>query len=164
MLIEKVIYHLNANIKKCWYKICYGKKVKFGKHVTFRKGFTLVIEDGGKIEIGDNVFFNNYCSIVAKGNIKIGSGTIFGENVKIYDHNHRFADFDKPIKEQGYSVGEVVVGSHCWICSNVLLLKGANVGNNSIIGGGCIVNATISSNKVVRIEQGYTITEIKRRE
>jgi len=164
MLIEKAVYHLKANIKKLWYKLVYGKKVKFGKHVTFRKGFSLVIDDGGKIEIGDNVFFNNYCSVVAKGSIKIGAGTIFGENVKIYDHNHRFANPDKPIKEQGYSVGEVVVGSHCWICSNVLLLKGANIGKNSVVGGGCIINENIPENKVVKVQNSYTITDIKRRE
>ena len=35
--------------------------------------------------------------------IEIGEGTIFGENVKIYDHNHKFADLKRSIKEQGFS-------------------------------------------------------------
>ncbi len=39
--------------------------------------------------IGDNVFMNNYCSINCLDEIEIGENTLFGEGVKLYDHNHQ---------------------------------------------------------------------------
>lgn len=55
-----------------------------------------------KISIGNNVFFNNYCSIVSHESISIGDNCIFGENVKIYDHNYRF-NINGIKKNQGFS-------------------------------------------------------------
>ena len=46
-----------------------------------------VLWTGEGVKIGDNVFFNNGTSIAAKEKIEIGDNCIFGENVKIYDHN-----------------------------------------------------------------------------
>lgn len=56
-----------------------------------------VLWTGEGVKIGDNVFFNNGTSIAAKEKIEIGDNCIFGENVKIYDHNHVFKDLQKPI-------------------------------------------------------------------
>lgn len=47
-----------------------------------------MIDKKGEVRIGDDVFFNNYCSLNAIDSISIGDGTVFGENVKVYDHNH----------------------------------------------------------------------------
>lgn len=112
--------------KKTEDEITLVDRVNFGRGFTFRKGFNLVVSKEGKVEIGENCFFNNGCSINCLNHIEIGEGSIFGEGVRIYDHNHRFADFSKPIKEQGYSQGSVKVGKHCWVGSNVVLLKGAD--------------------------------------
>ena len=83
MIVLKMYYHIMAFVKKIFYKIIYGKHIKFGKKVTFRKGFSIVIEDGAIVEIGNECFFNNYCSINAKIGIKIGDNCLFGEKLKI---------------------------------------------------------------------------------
>ena len=49
-----------------------------GKHLTFRKGFSVMIGKYGEVVIGNNVFFNNYSSLNALKHISIGDGTIFG--------------------------------------------------------------------------------------
>ena len=77
MLILKLYYHILAEIKKVFYKLIYGKRIKFGKGVTFRKGFSLMIEKNAYVEIGEGCFFNNYCSINAMNKIKIGNNCIF---------------------------------------------------------------------------------------
>lgn len=64
------------------------------------------------VKIGNSCFFNNGCSINANKSITIGDGTLFGENVKIYDHNHRFRERDILIKEQGFTMGEIEIGCH----------------------------------------------------
>ena len=91
MLLYKILFHFNAfiglRLMKMVYKL-WGIKLEFGTKVTYRKGFSLIIGNKGEVKIGDKVFFNNYCSLNALESITIGKGTIFGENVKVYDHNH----------------------------------------------------------------------------
>lgn len=137
-----------AIIKKIFYKIIYGKHIKFGKGVTFRKGFSLVIEDSAFVTIGDGCFFNNYCSINAKERIDIGRNCLFGENVKIYDHNHRFNIKDQLIKKQGFKTGKIKILNNCWISSNVIILKNVTIGNNVVISAGEIVREDINDNKI----------------
>ena len=150
MLFLKIYYHVMAIVKKIFYKIIYGKKIKFGKGVTFRRGFSLVIENGASVEIGDGCFFNNYCSINAMEQIKIGENCLFGECVKIYDHNHVFKYEDIPIKEQGFKTGKIIIQENCWIASNVIILKGANIGKNTVIAAGEIIDNKIQNNIVVK--------------
>lgn len=116
--------------------------------------------DGGKVVIGDNVFFNHYCSICSIDSIAIGDGTIFGENVKIYDHNHCYKDLNIPIKEQGYTSAPVNIGKHCWIGSNVVILKGVTIGDNCVIGAGCIIYKDVSDNTIVINKQSLEFKEV----
>ena len=92
----------------------------FGKGVTWRSHFHLAIEPKAKVEIGEHCFFNHDCSISAMQQVTIGANTLFGENVRIYDHNHRFRQA-KNIADQGYTMGAVSIGKNCWICSNVII-------------------------------------------
>ena len=126
-----------------------GGQLEIGKNVTFRKGFSVMIDKHGSLKIGNNVFFNNYCSLNANESIEIGEGTLFGENVRVYDHNHCYKDVNIPIKDQGFTSSPVVIGKHCWIASNVTILKGVHIGDNSVIGAGCVVYKDVPDNTVV---------------
>lgn len=161
MYVLKIFWHLNALIKIFFYKIIFGSKLKMGKNITFRKGFSLLV-DGRKVSIGNNVFFNNYCSIVSHEAIIIGDNCIFGENVKIYDHNHRFNTNDIK-KNQGFSSQEIQIGKNCWLANNVILLKGAEIGDNSVIGAGCIIKEKIPANVIVRKNDKYDFQKIEYR-
>ena len=144
------------------YKLVYGKMFTAGKNFSFRKRFTININDGGKLIIGHHVFFNNDCSINCKGNVTIGNLCIFGENVKIYDHNHKFSDYGKPIIEQGYTVRSVHIGDNCWIGSNVVILPGTNICANSIIGAGCVISGDIPEGAIVTSNRELHYTQRKR--
>lgn len=102
MIFLKLYFHLRAAAKKAAYKLFFGKHIHFGKGTTFRKGLSLYLDKGANIHIGDACFFNNFCSLNALDSVKIGDRCIFGEGVKIYDHNHKFQDKVIPIKEQGF--------------------------------------------------------------
>ena len=161
MVVVKLWYRFTGVLLKSLYKVIYGQSVHWGKSLHFRKGLQLTAEMGGTITIGDNVFFNNDCAVHAIKEIRIGSETIFGENVRVYDHNHRFADEKEAIKGQGYSTAPVVIGEHCWIGSNVTILKGATIGDNCVIGAGCVIAENIPSNTVVRLEQQLLKEEVR---
>jgi len=153
MFLIKLYYHTAALLKTACLSIIYGDRLYWGKKTTYRKGFSLIISKSGKIHIEKNCFFNNYCSIASNKSIFIGEGTIFGENVKIYDHNHCYMDSIKPIKEQGYASSPIVIGRHCWISSNVVILKGVTIGDNCVIGASCIVHKNVPSNSILINQQ-----------
>ena len=152
MKLLKMWYHFKASVKKMLYRIVFGKKLYIGRGTTWRDGFHVAIE-GGRIEIGENCFFNHNCSVNSLEHISIGEGTIFGENCHVYDHNHRFRDSEQPIKEQGYRVAETVIGKHCWIGTNVVILKGVHIGDYVTIGAGCVVEEDVPEGSVVRRDQ-----------
>lgn len=162
MLWIKAYYHIRAFWIKLFWKLIYGNRLRMGEKTTFRRNFTIAFEDTGVVTIGAGCFFNHDCSISCRGDVQIGNETLFGENVKIYDHNHRFAETG-PIKEQGYSVGEIRIGNHCWIGSNVTFLKGAQVGDGCVIGTGCIINGPIPENTIVTTQPQYYVQPIERR-
>lgn len=150
MIFLKIIYHLNSAMKKMFYKLIFNKKVKFGKGSNFRKRFNIMLEGKGNISIGKSCFFNNDCSINSLDYISIGDNTIFGENVRLYDHNHRFSNINESIMNQGYNTAPIKIGHDCWIGSNVVILKGVTIGDNVIVGAGCIIKEDIPNNMIVR--------------
>lgn len=149
MFLQKVYWHVMALVKIVFYRIIFGGKLVLPFSTTFRERFNLTI-GGGKINIGEKVFFNHDCSLTCNGaGITIGDGTIFGEGVRIYDHNHQYKDTTRPIKEQGYTSAPVKIGRHCWIGSNVVVLKGVTIGDNCVVGAGCVVYKDIPEGSVV---------------
>ena len=149
MRLKNTLYR---RIKIFSLKCQYGSKFKSEKF-HFRTGFHLFIEDNGQVEIGQNCFFNTNCTITARKLVKIGNDCIFGENIKIYDHNHNFKDKTKLISQQGFNTESVIIDSNCWIASNVIILKGVHIGSNSVIGAGVIVYKNVPANSVLVCKQ-----------
>ena len=89
MILIKVWYRFTGLMLKWLYRIVFHGDFVYGKRFHMRRAFQLTIENGGRVVLGDDVFFNDFCALHARKSITIGDGTIFGENVRIYDHNHR---------------------------------------------------------------------------
>ena len=142
--------HLRSIVNLLLYKTIYGKKLVLSQGVYSRKSLNIQISENGIIEIGNNTFFNNYCSLNSQKKIKIGSECLFGENVRIYDHNHIFDSIDIPIRIQGFSSDTVEIGDRCWIGSNVTILKGVSIGENSVIGANSLIYQNIPPNSIVK--------------
>lgn len=162
MQLLKLKYHINAFAKILLYKLLFGNLFLVGRGTTFRRFFNIYLEKGATISIGRDCFFNHSCSINALEKITIGDGCIFGENVKIYDHNHRFTGLNGNIKSQGYTTGKVYIGNRCWFGSNVVVLKGVHIGDNCVIGAGCIVSNDIPPNSIVTCNRELNIESIQR--
>ena len=132
--------------------------IAINENVLVRDNFKIYIGHKGKLSIGKNCFFNNYCSINCLGSIEIGDDNQFGENVFLYDHNHNYADKNKLISEQGYKTGSIKIGNNCWIGSNVVILKDVEIGDNVVIGAGCIIYKSIPANSIVINRQNLVIS------
>ena len=84
------------------------------------------------------------------GKIEIGSNNLFGENVLLYDHNHRFSNLGVPVVEQGFSVGKIKIGNNCWIGSGCIILNNVTIGDNVIIGANNLVYQSIPSDIILK--------------
>ncbi|PGR00702.1 acyltransferase [Priestia megaterium] len=153
------IYRVSVILKKRKLKLYYGKQLQITPDLHFRKGFNILISKEGNLSIGKGCFFNFNCSISCLGSISIGDNSIFGENVKFYDHNHRFSDSTTLIKDQGYKVGSIKVGNNCWIGSNVTILNNVEIGDNVVIGANCVIQKSIPSNTIVRCNNELIMEE-----
>lgn len=133
------------------------REIKIGSGCQVRNFCSFVIENNASLIIGNNIFFNNYCSVNCLDRIEIGDETIFGEGVRLYDHNHLYTETE--IKKKAYKVAPIIIGKNCWIGSNVVILKGVNIGDNCIIGAGCVIYQDVPANTVVMLKQEYIIKD-----
>ena len=156
----KIINKIKSLLNILIIKLIYKDKISIGKKLGILKGFNLVIGKGASIKIGNGVFFNNYCSINSLGYIEIGDNCIFGEGVKVYDHNHLYNKEYEPIKNQGFSIGNVKIGDNCWIGSNVTILNNVSIGNNVIIGANCLIHKSIPDSCIVKNNNSLIIENV----
>lgn len=109
----------------------------------------VIRELGEKLLVGDHVGFSPNCFIEVRGNVQIGSNTIFGPYVSIHAENHNFADCGVPIRRQGATRLGIKIGSDCWIGAKVTILDGTTIGNGAVIAAGAVVTKDIPDFAVV---------------
>lgn len=111
----------------------------------------------GKLILYDGVFINNSCSFNCMERIEIGAGTMMGEGVRFYDHDHVYTA--EKIEKWQWTTAPIRVGRDCWIGSNVTILKGVTIGDNTIIGAGCLIRNDVPANSVVYQDRNLVIKE-----
>ncbi len=134
--------------------------VKFESSVECRSFCNFLVHPKATLIIRQGVFFNNYCSVNCLGNIEIGENTLFGEGVKLYDHNHlrSYEDGILKIDRYAFDIGRIKIGKNCWIGSNVTILKDVEIGDNVIIGANNLLFKNIPANTIVRANTAFTLT------
>lgn len=134
----------DKNSKLLFNKNC---NVIIGKHTVSDGRCVIVVDEGAKLLIGNNCYFNEDAMISVKSSVKIGNGVKFGPNVKVFDNNHLFS------KESGVSDSHnsspIVIGDNTWLASNVVVLKGTTIGKNCVIGANCVVKGNIPDCSIV---------------
>lgn len=160
MIVLRIYWRIYSLIKVLLYRILFGGKFVFPLDSTFRRNFGVYLGKGARIKVGHNVFFNRGCSINCLESVEIGDNCIFGENVKIYDQNHRFADRAEIIRNQGYSISPVKIGAGCWICTNAVILKGVTIGEHCVIGAGCVVSQDVPAYSIVRNQMNLVVEQL----
>lgn len=104
------------------------------------------IRKDGILNIGNNVAFNNNCTLTCRGKITIGADTNIGPNCAIFDHDHDYASKDRM---NDYKIGSITIGKNVWIGANVTILKDSVIGDNCVIGAGSVVKGVYNNNTLV---------------
>lgn len=102
----------------------YGYNISVGDY--FYANHNLIINDGGKISFGDNVFIApNCCFTTAEHAI------------------------DPEQRKEGLEIAKpITIGNNVWIGAGSTILAGVTIGDNSVIGAGSVVSRSIPSNVV----------------
>ena len=112
---------------------------------------------GGVLIFGKNVFMNRYVKIACMERIEIGDDCLIADFVHIYDHDHKYDDLNRPIKEQGYKTKPIKIGNNVWIGAKATILKGVTIGDGAIIGANAVVTKDIPANAIVGGNPGRII-------
>lgn len=130
-----VVFEMNRNAK-----------VTIGKKVRVHSGTKIKIRKAAQLFLGENVKINYNCIIACHQQISIGAGTEFGPSVYVYDHDH---DYRAGLKESKFLTEAVEIGENCWIGANTVILRGTKLGNDCVVGAGCVLKGEYPAGSVI---------------
>ncbi|MEI6285442.1 MAG: DapH/DapD/GlmU-related protein [Bacillota bacterium] len=110
----------------------------------------------GIIEIGENTHLNGV-SITAYKNVKIGRDCQIASATFITDTDFHPVDpverlkqvTKKPFNLDTVNKKEVIIGDNVWIGWGAIILKGVEIGNNSIVAAGSVVTGKFPDNVII---------------
>jgi acetyltransferase-like isoleucine patch superfamily enzyme len=113
------------------------------------KSFLHTMAPGALIEIGDDAGISS-STIVARERIRIGARTIIGADCLVVDNDFHSLEFkNRRNKTQDFpEVREVLIGKDCFVGARAIILKGAQLQDRSILGGGSVLTKKTGKQEV----------------
>jgi acetyltransferase-like isoleucine patch superfamily enzyme len=116
-------------------------------------GSRIYINQNAELSLGSG-YINHGLTISVFESISIGNNVAISENVSIRDSdNHRLID------STGQTTAPIKIGNHVWIGMNVTILKGTEIGDNSVIAAGAVVSGKFPPNCLIAGVPGKVIRE-----
>lgn len=134
-------------------------QVRFGGHLVSDGRLVIVTGQNARLTVGERTYFNEGTMISCLESVSIGAGCRFGPNVKVFDNDHKFSARDGVSQE--HETTPITIGNHCWLGANVIILRGSKIGDNCVIGAGCVVKGTIPTGSLVTQSRTLDIRPIQ---
>lgn len=136
-------------------KRCIGKKtivrnktmirnsanVRIGDHCILQDFIYIRAGDRGRVTIGNHCMINSFCRFFGHGSIEIGEHCQLGPGTTITTTEHDYRD-----PKLAEIFRKVTVGKRVWTGSNVTVLPGVTIGDNTIVGAGGVVKQDLPPN------------------
>jgi acetyltransferase-like isoleucine patch superfamily enzyme len=136
--------------------ICPGVKLEIGRDAVLRVGRWAWIGHGtkirvheGEVSIGAKTVIGQDCTISAYQHISIGRECILADRVMLIDFDHGVVEVERPIRLQGIYKRDVRVGHNVWMGYGACVLRGVQIGDNSIVGTSSVVTKSAPANAVL---------------
>ena len=129
-------------------RIILGNNAKIGMYSKLLSTSHLATYGKGLI-MGNNSAVGDFCHFGTPGGITIGNDVIMGSFVSFHSENHNFQDTSKLIREQGVNSKGIILGNNIWVGARVTFLDGCEVGDNSVVAAGAVVNGIFPANSVI---------------
>lgn len=143
--------------------ICTGESVNIGdfcwiETVNRYPAFSGIQQFSPVISFGNNISLSDSVHISAVQRIEIGNDTLIGSKVYIGDHSHgsyvdaaacaaeaQYAPIARPLAD----VAAIQIGERCWIGDGAVILAGAHIGDNTVVGANSVVKGVFPANVVI---------------
>jgi acetyltransferase-like isoleucine patch superfamily enzyme len=132
-----------------------GVKFEIGPDAKLRLGRWCWIGHGSKVRvhegeasIGAKTVLGQECTISAFQHVSIGRECVVADRVMLIDFDHGVVEVERPVRLQGIYKRDVHVGNNCWIGYGACILRGATVGDNSVVGTSAVVTKDLPANSV----------------
>jgi acetyltransferase-like isoleucine patch superfamily enzyme len=99
------------------------------------------------IEIGKGTVIMQGCEFIARQRITIGEKCRIGPRSIIYDTDFHDTHPDK--RDQSGKIIPVSIGNNVWFGTHVIVLKGVTIGQDAVIGAGCVVHKDVPDGSIV---------------
>jgi acetyltransferase-like isoleucine patch superfamily enzyme len=119
-----------------------GGSIEIGARTAISARVTLTA-DGGPIRIGQDCYIGTGSDIHAMVGVEIGQDAMIAQYVTIRDHDHATADPARAYRLQGFVSAPVRIGRNAWLGVKVTVLKGAEVGDDAVVGANAVVTGVI---------------------
>ena len=142
-------------------RVSLGNRVQLGHWMAGANQSAILLqprEANAQICIGDKSFIMNGSELMSRSRIEIGSHCLIGAQVKIIDADFHGVHPDKR-SEAGISQ-PIIIEDNVWVGANSIVLKGVNIGKNSIIGAGSVVTKSIPANVIAAGNPAKIISDI----
>ena len=129
-----------------------GQGFTTGQFCRIEAGHSHLSAKSKTLVIGDRVQINDSCHIAAASSISIGDDVLIASRVYITDHDHGDATAKSlllnPV-DRDLVVSPVVIGNRVWVGEGVSILKGVEIGSDSIVGAGAVVTKSFPPRSVI---------------
>ncbi len=109
--------------------------------------------DAPKMILGSGCKIGRRSTISSKNQIVLERDVLLAPSVLIMDHNHEFADPERPIHAQGVTAGGTIyIEANCWLGHGAVVVcdRGElRLGRNSVVGANAVVTRTFPPFSVV---------------
>lgn len=131
-------HHLRRFVYKCL-----GAEI--GKNVVFH--FRTEIRGIHRLKIGKGTIVGDNALLAARRGLTIGENVNISSNVSIYSgaHDHR----DPYFRSTPQRTRPITIGNRVWIGSNAIILTGVNIGEGAVCCAGCVVTKDVEPYAVV---------------
>jgi len=114
--------------------------------------------------VGDKSFIGDECAFNAADHIRIGKECLIGGQTRIQDHDGHPIDADRRRRGDKLGpaeIGGVVIGDGVWIAPRTIILKGVQIGENTVIGAGSVVVGDIPADSVAAGNPARVIKKLR---
>lgn len=118
---------------------------EIGKNVVFH--FRTEVRGLHRLKIGAGTIIGDNALLAAQRGLTIGKNVNLSSNVSIYSgaHDHR----DPYFRSTPTTTRPITIGDRVWIGSNAVILTGVNIGEGSVVCAGCVVTKDVEPYAVV---------------
>ena len=146
--------HLGKGVKQ----LRVANNMKLGADSSFYSNVILEIGENAPLTIGKNFTISYGSIIVCNAGVQIGDYVMIGEYTSIRDTTHSSDKAELAFCRQPDISFPIILGNNVWIGRGCILLPGAVIGDNVIVGANSLVKGVLESNSIYA---GSPATKIK---